>query len=210
MNKKISELFASGLQALNLSLDSVSQEKLLHFLLFLKKWNGHYNLTAITELEKMIAYHLLDSLSIAPFITGQSILDVGSGAGFPGIPLAIYFPEKRWTLLDSNGKKARFLIQATAELQLKNVDVIHDRVEKWPSSQKFDVILARAMGSVKDIMAQTRQHLQPGGQWLLMKGDYQHEELETLKPPPLIHTLSIPGITAPRNLIAIHAQSERL
>lgn len=203
MNNEIATLFADGLQKLNLSLEQAAQQKLLHFLCFLQKWNRHYNLTAITELPKMVSHHLLDSLSIAPFIQGENILDVGSGAGFPGIPLAVYFPQKQWTLLDSNGKKTRFLIQATAELQLTNVHIVHARVEHWHPTQKFAAIVVRAVGEVNSIRAQTRQHIQPGGQWLFMKGECSPEELNTLPPEAVIHDLNVPGVSTPRRLIVV-------
>jgi 16S rRNA (guanine527-N7)-methyltransferase len=205
MNSTPAELFAAGLQELNLNLDTASQQKLLHFLDFLKKWSAHFNLTAITDPSNMIFRHLLDSLSIAPYITGNQILDVGSGAGFPGIPLAVYFPHKHWTLLDSNGKKTRFLIQAAAELQLANVTVVNERVERWKPLQKFDTIVARAVGSVAEIISLSRQHLQPNGQWLLMKGHPQPEELTGLQSSTIIHPLKVPGISEPRNLIIVTA-----
>src|SRR5262249_10179534 len=147
----VTKLFASGLEKLNLSLDVDRQQKLLQFLQLLQKWNQHYNLTAITDSQKMVTHHLLDSLSIVHHIAGESILDVGSGAGFPGIPLAVYFPQKQWTLLDSNGKKTRFLIQAVAELQLKNITVVNARMEQWQPAQPFNEIVVRAVGSIKEI-----------------------------------------------------------
>lgn len=203
MTIDVSQLFSKGLQELHLSLNTDAQQKLLHFLHFLQKWNRSYNLTAITDLPKMVSHHLLDSLAIAPYIRGETILDVGSGAGFPGIPLAVCFPHKHFTLLDSNGKKARFLIQAKAELQLPNIEIVQARVEQWPSTQKFAVITTRAVGPIKQTIAQSRQHLQPGGIWLFMKSERQHEDLETLLPCPIIHTLQIPGVPAPRYLIEV-------
>lgn len=203
MNNVIAELFSNGLKELSLQMDSAAQQKLLDFLAFLQKWNRHYNLTAITDWQKMVSHHLLDSLSIAPFITGEQILDVGSGAGLPGIPLAVYFPDKQWTLLDSNGKKARFLIQAKSELSLPNVTIVHDRVERWQSPQKFHTIVTRAVGSIKEIIDNTQQHLLPGGQWLFMKGEYQHEELATLPFSTNVQPLAVPGVLTPRYLIKV-------
>lgn len=196
----INQLFSAGLKELNLSLDLESQQKLLDFLQFLQKWNRHYNLTAITDLPKMVGYHLLDSLSIVPYIQGENILDVGSGAGFPGIPLAVYFPQKQWTLLDSNGKKTRFLIQAKAEFNLSNIEIVHARVEQWRSKQKFDTIITRAVGPIQETMTQTQPHLQAAGKWLFMKGDIQSEELPAAAS---VHTLNVPGVSAARHLIVI-------
>ena len=209
--KNISALFAEGLQKLQLALDSADQQKLLDFLALLQKWNAHYNLTSITEPAKMISHHLLDSLAIAPFVpqSATQILDVGSGAGFPGIPLAIYFPQKHWTLLDSNGKKTRFLTQAKLELNLQNVTIVQTRMEDWRPEQKFEVIVARAVGAIKSMVSQTNHLLSPSGKWLFMKSDYQQEDLENLNLPADIHPLSVPGVTAKRHLIII-SQNEAI
>lgn len=203
MDADSAQFFSSGLQKLNLNLPPAQQQKLLDFLEFLKKWSGHYNLTAITDTQKMITHHLLDSLSIAPYITENNILDAGSGAGFPGIPLAVYFPQKQFTLLDGNGKKTRFLIQAKAEFQLSNITVINARMETWQSPRPFDTIVVRAVGSIPDVMAESRHLLQPRGQWLFMKGNPQNEQLTGLQPSAAVHLLNVPGINEPRCVIEI-------
>lgn len=199
----IDALFINGLRELNLDLAPAARDKLIAFLQFLQKWNQSYNLTAITDLKKMLSYHVLDSLSIAPFIQGDHILDVGSGAGFPGIPLAVYFPQKRWILLDSNGKKARFLIQAKAEFKLDNIEVVNERVETWSNGQRFDTIITRAVGSIPELIQQTQSLLAPGGCWLFMKGALPHDELSALTLPSKTHTLSVPGVDAARHLIVV-------
>lgn len=204
-HNSLSTLFANGLRQLNVSLDTPSQQKLLTFLELLQKWNRSYNLTAINDPEKMVTHHLLDSLAITPFITGNHILDLGSGAGFPGIPLAVYFPEKQWTLLDSNGKKTRFLVQVKSTLGLANVTVVQDRAEQWQPIPAFDAIVIRAVGPIDDVIAKTRHLLGPRGQWLFMKSEYQSEQLQNLQPPAVIHTLNVPGISAPRYLIVLSA-----
>ena len=124
-NKKLQ----SGLLEMKLTLSVEKQSQLLTYLHLLQKWNKAYNLTAITEFDKMISYHLLDSLSISPYLTGKNIVDVGSGAGLPGIPLAIYFPDKKFTLIDSVGKKTRFISCVMRELALQNVEVVNGRAE---------------------------------------------------------------------------------
>lgn len=193
-----------GLESLRCPLDTDSRQKLIQFLLFLQKWNRSFNLTAVTDLEQMIHYHVLDSLAAAPFITGNEILDVGSGAGFPGIPLSIYFPQKHWTLLDSNGKKTRFLTQVKSEFQLHNVTVHQARAENWQEPKKFDTLIVRAVGSVQDIIEKTKHLLKPQGRWLFMKGEDFQDELTGLQPLKIeIHNISIPGIKKKRHLIII-------
>lgn len=199
----IDQQLREGLESLNCPLDADSRQKLIQFLLFLQKWNRRFNLTAVTDLEKMVSYHLLDSVSIAPFIAGKNILDVGSGAGFPGIPLSLYFLEKHWTLLDSNGKKTRFLIQAKAEFQLHNVVVHQARAEAWQAPEKFDTLIVRAVGPVQDIIDKTQHLLKPQGRWLFMKGEDFRDELTGLKRKTEIHDLAIPGIKKKRNVIII-------
>ena len=121
------EKLQRGIQTLQLNMPALQQERLLDFLLLLQKWNKSYNLTAITEMDEMITHHALDSLAVVPYLSGDRIIDIGTGAGFPGIPLALYFPDKKFTLLDSNGKKTRFLVQAKAALAIDNIEVVHAR-----------------------------------------------------------------------------------
>lgn len=203
MKNSTEKLLSVGLEKIGIALDFQSQQKLLHFLEFLQKWNRTYNLTAITEMEKMISYHLLDSLAIAPYISGNFILDVGSGAGFPGIPLSVLFPEKQWVLLDSNGKKARFLTQAKVEFKLHNVEIIHQRVESWQSSRQFDQIMARAVGTIVDIIDQTQHLIDPNGSWLLLKSTIQAAELESLKINFKTYPLEVPGVSGVRQVVIV-------
>lgn len=202
----MSPLFSEGLQELQLSLAKADQQKLLDFLQILQKWNTRFNLTAITTPDKMISHHLLDSLAIAPHLppAATQILDVGSGAGFPGIPLAVYFPQKHWTLLDSNGKKTRFLTQVKTELNLQNVTVVQARMEDWQPAQQFEIIVTRAVGAIKLIIEQTAHLLLPAGKWLFMKSTDEHDCLQELNQPSTIHALHIPRLDASRYLITIH------
>src|SRR5437879_4071655 len=134
----------TGLSEMNLIMTDEQLSQLLVYLQLLQKWNKTYNLTAITDFDKMITHHLLDSLSVSPYITGDNIVDVGSGAGLPGIPLAIYFPDKKFTLIESVGKKTRFISNAVRELGLKNVDVVNVRAEEYQTPNVFDTMIARA------------------------------------------------------------------
>ena len=195
------EKLQTGLSAMQLSLSTDQQSQLIAYLTLLQKWNKTYNLTAITDFEKMIAYHALDSLSVAPYITGNTIVDVGSGAGLPGIPLAIYFPEKQFTLIDSVGKKTRFISQAVRELKLQNVHVIHGRAEACPTQQGFDTMIARAVASIETLVSISKILLKSGGHLLMMKSDVL--EVESLSDAYQVIPLTVPGIDAKRSLIIL-------
>ena len=157
------EELQQGARELGVDLSEQQQAQLLAYLALLIKWNKAYNLTAVRDPDEMVSRHLLDSLSVVPFVAeaGDNWLDVGSGGGMPGIPLAILFPERRFTLLDSNGKKTRFLTQVKLELKLANLDVIHSRVEAFTPEQPFSGICSRAFSSLEDFSNWTR-HLGDG------------------------------------------------
>ena len=198
-NKKL----ADGLKAMQLPLSTASQEKLIAYLHLLQKWNKAFNLTAITDFDKMISYHLLDSLSVAPYLTGNNIVDVGSGAGLPGIPLAVFFPEKQFTLIDSVGKKTRFIAQAARELALSNVAVWNGRAEEYPSQHSFDTMMARAVASVDELLRISRYLLTDQGKLLMMKSD------EAVTPGAFeVIPLSVPGIDSPRTLVVCPGRIE--
>lgn len=162
----------------HLHVDQISRLK--HYLLMLKKWNNVYNLTSITTAKAMVLRHILDSLSISPLIQGDKILDVGTGAGLPGIPLAIANPDKQFYLLDSNQKKIRFLQQVKLELELSNVTVVNARVEGYQPEICFETIMARAFSSLNEFLVQTKHLLCSSGVFLAMKGVYPLSELETI------------------------------
>lgn len=188
----------NGLQQLQLNLSESAQDRLIHYLHLLQKWNKAYNLTAITDFDKMITYHLLDSLSIVPYIFGDNIVDVGSGAGLPGIPLAIYFPNKQFTLIDSVGKKTRFMTHAVRELQLANVEVVNMRAEQYLKTD-FDTMIARAVASVEELIHISKHLLKPSGQLLMMKSELSSKE--ALPENATVVTLQVPGINTPRTLV---------
>lgn len=199
-------LLEQGLIVLGLPIGPEQQGFLVQYLLLLEKWNQVYNLTAIRDLTKMVAAHLLDSLSVVPFLSGENVLDVGSGAGLPGIPIAVAKPNCKVTLLDSNHKKAAFLRQAVADLALKNANVVCDRVESWAAPAEFGVIISRAFSDLGEFVSLTSGLLAPGGVLAAMKGFYPFEELERLPAGfrvKEVRVLQVPGLEADRHLVLI-------
>ncbi len=192
-----------GLAELKLDLDASQIEKLLAFIRLIEKWNKAYNLTAVRDVQEMVSMHLLDSLAILPYIQGPSIADIGTGAGVPGIPLAICCPDYRFTLVDSNSKKTRFVQQAVLELQLKNVQVVHSRVESLKPQSLFATVISRAFASMADILRLT-SHLQAeDGVLLAMKGQVPGEELAVLNQHYQVIAVKVPEVDAERCLIRL-------
>jgi 16S rRNA (guanine527-N7)-methyltransferase len=205
-NKNEKELLQTALKANGCYFSEKTQQQFLNYLHLLQEWNRIYNLTAITEMHDMIYLHLLDSLSINPYFRGTRIIDVGTGAGFPGIPLALINPEKQFVLLDSNSKKTRFLTQAVFDLDIKNIEVIHARCEDYIPEKKFDSVVSRAFASLKHMLENTRHLVAEHGQFLAMKGVYPKQEIEDIpKEFKLIavHRLMIQGLTAERCLVCL-------
>ncbi|OGA41410.1 MAG: 16S rRNA (guanine(527)-N(7))-methyltransferase [Betaproteobacteria bacterium RIFCSPLOWO2_12_FULL_62_13] len=195
-----------GLIALGLVLDNETQQRLLDYIALIEKWNRVYNLTAIREPEKIVSHHLLDSLAVAPHLHAKCLLDVGSGAGLPGIPLALANPEMQVTLLDSNHKKIAFLNQAVMELKLKNAKVSAERVESWQTQNRFDVIISRAFSEMSEFVRITRHLLAPGGMFAAMKGLHPYEEIDKLPSDCKVRQvlpLAIPGLEGARHLALI-------
>lgn len=175
------EILAAGIEQLDLVLTESTQQQLLRFLQLLEKWNQSYNLTSITDAEPMVIKHLLDSLAILPWIKGGLVLDVGSGAGIPGIPLAVCLPGINFTLLDTNGKKVRFMRQAISELNLTNVAALQSRIETFSPEQPFSQIICRAYAPLKKFAEQVTHLLHPEIMLLAMKGQLPVEEIEQLQ-----------------------------
>ena len=195
-----------GCEALGLAPDSAQQESLLDYLALLLKWNSAYNLTAVRDPEQMVTRHLLDSLAVAPHFSGEHVIDVGTGAGLPGVPLAVMFPGTRFALLDSNGKKTRFLFQVKTALRLDNMEIHHARVESFRPPELFDAVVSRAFASLADMAAGCRHLLAPDGRLLAMKGAYPEEELAALGPAwqvRAVHALAVPGLDEQRHLVEI-------
>ena len=198
--------FAHGLATMGVSLPSERQGKLLAYLDLLYKWNRVYSLTALKEDDQAVSHHLLDSLSILPFVPAGNLLDVGSGGGTPGIPLAIACPELAVSLLDSNAKKAAFLRQAAIELELKNVTVHSGRVEQYHPDTGFAAVTSRAFAELADFVSLSRHLLAPKGRWLAMKGVRPDDEITRLPDDVGIdatYPLAVPGIDGERHLVVL-------
>lgn len=209
MDDSLLDKLADGLADLPLELNADVQSRLVDFLHLLVKWNRAYNLTAVRQPEQMVTRHLLDSLVVGPYLQGPRILDVGTGAGLPGIPLALAYPDHHFTLLDSNGKKIRFVTQAVAELGLANVDVVQSRIEAFQPASRFDTITARAYASIEELVSQTTRILADGGQYLIMKGVYPVAEVEAMPTGyrlEAVQPLNVPKLDAERHLLILRAE----
>lgn len=202
---KCREILTDGLAFLSLSPDPEKLELLLQFIALIEKWNKAYNLTAVRDKEAMVRLHILDSLAICPHLHGKLLIDIGTGAGLPGIPLAIYCPEMEFVLLDSNAKKTRFVQQAILELKLKNVSVLQSRVEDYQPAQGFDTVVSRAFASMSEIIKLTSHLLNQDGLLLAMKGQQPAEELTALTQPYRIIPIKVPHVEAERCLVCISA-----
>lgn len=197
---------ASGLEKLGLPASPGVQKKLLGYVALIAKWNRVYNLTAVRDPVEMIGVHILDSLAVLPHVEGTTLLDVGSGAGLPGIPLAIARPDLEVTLLDSNQKKTSFQQQAAIELGLTNVRAVNARVESWEPPQRFDVVISRAFAEIADFVSAAARLVADDGIIAAMKGTYPNEELDRMPPAyraRAVVPLAVPGVAAERHLVLI-------
>ena len=201
-------LLAPGLQGMGVSLPEGGEAKLLRYVELLERWNQAYNLTAVREPAEMVSKHLLDSLAVLPFVTVGPVADVGTGAGLPGIPLAVARPELRFTLIDSNGKKTRFVTQAMAELKLPNVEVVQSRAEAHRGS--YARVISRAFASLADFAGLAGGMAAPGGRLLAMKGAEPADEVAAIPAGfrlLAIHPLKVPGLDAERCLVELEKQA---
>jgi 16S rRNA (guanine527-N7)-methyltransferase len=227
MTDRLEATLEQGLRELALGVPANAQQKLLHYLHLIVKWNKHFNLSGITAIQEMVPLHLLDSLAISPYLEGERILDIGSGAGLPGIPLAIANPDKNFVLLDSNGKKTRFLFQVKVALELSNVEVVDARVDEYLSTAdtgEFSLITCRAFSSISSIVKMIEKPLASGTKLLAMKGVYPHDEIAELQQDNTINStsnkasstdldncykvesvieLTVPGVESQRHLVLI-------
>ncbi len=197
-------ILQDGIAELGLIATDSQVDSLLSFVRLIEKWNKAYNLTAIRHRDDILRLHILDSLAILPFMSGQRIIDVGTGAGLPGIPLAIFLPEVKFTLLDSNSKKTRFVQQAVLELKLLNVEVVHGRVERLLRDGLYDAVLSRAFASLKDILNLTLHLLGPDGVLIAMKGQDPEQELNEIDRTYSVNPVVVPGVDAERCVVRIN------
>lgn len=208
-------LLAEGVAEMGLDVSAEVQQKLLAYLALLQKWNKVYNLTAVRDPNEMVTLHLLDSLSVLPHVQVKNLLDVGSGGGLPGVVLAICLPSLQVTTIDTVQKKAIFMRQVKGELGLDNLQVVHARVESFKPAEKFEAIISRAFSELALFVKLTKNLLAQNGQWLAMKGQVPHHELDALKLESLnilgslnirvqkIIPLTVAGLDAERHLVVL-------
>ncbi|WP_445362880.1 16S rRNA (guanine(527)-N(7))-methyltransferase RsmG [Microbulbifer sp. ANSA003] len=191
---------------MSVALSDRQQDQLLEYLALFARWNSAYNLSAIRDPEQMLERHIIDSLSVVNLCGEGSLIDVGSGGGLPGIPLAIVYPERSITLLDSNGKKTRFLFQVASTLPLPNITVVNERVEAFVPEQPFAGVVSRAFASIEDMVNGSEHMLAPKGRFYAMKGKLPEDELSAL-PKGIkveqVHRLSVPGCDGERHMIQL-------
>lgn len=196
------DLLEAGLTQAGIVLSANTVQTLLDYLALIKKWNKVHNLTAVRDPNEMVTLHLLDSLVVLPHINGKRLLDVGSGAGLPGIVLAICKPELQVTTIDSVTKKASFMRQAKAELGLKNLEVVGGRVEQFKPTEPYDLVISRAFSDLNLFLSLTRHLIANNGTWLAMKGVFPHEELAQINvKPSQVLALTVPNLAAQRHLV---------
>ncbi|WP_338294761.1 16S rRNA (guanine(527)-N(7))-methyltransferase RsmG [Planctobacterium marinum] len=204
--EKIALDFDNAVQKLGVPVTAQQKQKLLDFLQLLHKWNKAYNLTSVRDPEQMLYVHILDSIAVAPLLSKNTYIDVGTGPGLPGIPLAIMYPDKQFVLLDSLGKRIRFIKQVAYELSLTNIEPVQSRVEDYQPETAFDGVLSRAFASISDMLSWCQHLTDDKGVFLALKGQYPEQELANL-PDGFTMTsadeLIVPGLDADRYLITV-------
>lgn len=193
----------SGAAALGIELEVDRRTALLAYLRLLCKWNKAYSLTSVREPSAMVTRHLLDSLAVLPYLWGRRLIDVGTGAGLPGMVLALAEPHREWVLLDSNAKKVRFLTQLLIELKPANIEIVRSRVEDYRPERLFNTVITRALGSLAMILRLTRHLCAQEARILAMKGTYPKKEIAEIQGMPhlTVHRLAVPGLAAERHLV---------
>ena len=199
-------MLASGAKELGIELDAARAETLLNLVDALEQGNAQFNLTAIRDRPGMLRKHVLDSMSLVPYLRGERVADVGTGAGFPGLVLAVVDRQRRFTLIEATGKKARFVEQTAQQIGCANVLVVNSRAESYRPFELFDTVVARALSSLADFVAYAGHLLAPGGRLLAMKGKRPDEEISALPKSfrvLAVHRLSVPGLTDERHLVEL-------
>ncbi len=207
VKSELESILTNGLSKMSLQVDPIP---LLTYTTLLHKWNQTYNLTAVHSLEEMITRHLLDSLAVIPYIHGPRIADIGTGAGLPGIPLAIYFKELQFVLFESLGKKIRFLEMVVRTLKLTNVELVAGRVEDYRGPATFDTVTSRALCSLDQFIDWTKHIIADQGQWVAMKGRQPDDELAHLAWPYTLHHYQVPGLLGERCVVCIKKDTKGL
>ena len=200
-----------GLHTLSIDLTPTQKQQLLDYLALLHKWNQHTNLTAIRDLNDMLIKHVFDSLTVLRFMQGQRHIDVGTGGGLPGIVLAICLPDQHFTLLDSNGKKCRFLKQANIELGLTNIEIQHTRIEQFHPTHHYDTVLSRAFTELSNMVQHCQHLLNKHGRFLAMKSAMAEHEVSALPPTwqTTVHPIAVPQLPERRILVEILASQPK-
>lgn len=204
--RQVMSALSDGARAMGLDVPVDNLQKIAAYAALLERWNKTYNLTAVRESDRIVSLHLLDSLAVLPFLGDGALLDVGSGGGLPGIPLALARPALRVTLLDANSKKSAFQQQAVIELGLGNVAVVNQRVEQYQPAAGFAQIISRAFSEMAEFVGLTGPLLAPDGRWLAMKGTYPAAEIDRLPAGvavEAVHRLAVPGVGGDRHLVVL-------
>lgn len=199
----------AGLHELNLAPSLVIQKRIIDYIMLLHKWNQTYSLTATNDPKLILIRHILDSLAVVPFINGPNILDFGTGAGLPGIPLALALPNYNFTLLDSSHKKTTFLNHVKLSLELANINIITKRIEDFHFALGFNTIITRATTTLDAIMKYTQRLCSEDGQILIMKGKLPTKELEIINQPAGIYNIKVPYLNEQRHLVKIIPNNNR-
>ncbi len=203
---KLNDILMQGSESLSLTLSPQQAEKLVGYVERIDKWNKAYNLTSVRDPEQMMVKHILDSIAVAPFIDGKRIIDVGTGPGLPGIPLSVMLPDSSFTLLDSLGKRVRFMKQCAFELGLNNVTPVHSRVEDHKPDQPYDIVLSRAFASLKDMLHWCEHLVDSSGVFVALKGQFPQSEIDEVSDHFRIESvkaLSVPDLEGERHLVNI-------
>lgn len=200
-------ILRTGAAQLNIELTDTMLSQLLDHLALLTRWNRRLNLTAITDPIEMVVQHILDCIAVSPLVDGERVLDVGSGGGFPGIPLAVVFPDKEFVLLDSRGKRAEFLRHSVAKIGLTNTSVTKIRVEDYQPKEKFDTLVTRAFSSLEQTLTRTRALQNPTSRLLAMKGKYPDKEISILpasvRRQLKVESIDVPFLDAKRSVVVV-------